>query len=436
MSFKQRIAHTIEERGIFQRGDLVLVALSGGADSVAMLRVLHDLDYRIEALHCNFHLREAESDRDELFVSQLCQRMEIPLHVKHFDTRAYANNNKVSVEMAARDLRYEWFEEQRQQLGAQAIAVAHHRDDQAETLLLNMVRGAGLRGLAGMKYRNGHVCRPLLDVCRNDILDYLQTLGQDYVNDSTNQQREAMRNRIRLDIIPALAALNPNISQTLSTLASNVQDALPIYERGLQVASPLGISNGEMLRQGGAAEQDHKSMGLLQSPFCIHEASLTLLYEWVNGCGFTRTQLQNILEAHVGRMVESQTHRLLHDREHFVLHEKGTEPKPSALQTETVARDKVGTMVKGNAYLDAALVKMPLTLRRVRPNDSFRPLGMRGSRLINNYLTDLKVNRFAKEFQEVLTDASGQILWVVGYATDNHFRITDSTKDVLVVKVE
>ncbi len=424
MQFTNHIAQTIEARGIFQPDDLILVALSGGADSVALLLVLRDLGYKVEALHCNFQLRGEESLRDEQFVSTLCQHLDVPIHIKHFDTRAYAKDNKVSIEMAARDLRYAWFREQAARLHAQAIAVAHHRDDQAETLLLNIIRGTGLRGMAGMKYRNDLICRPLLDVSRTDILDYLSVKGQDHVTDSTNLEREALRNRIRLDILPALAQLNPNISKTLSTLACNVQDALPIYEKGLEDSTSQMVDP----QQVGTA--------MTASPFSIKETTLTLLHEWAGCYGFTRTQLQNILTASTGRMVESASHLLLRDREHFILHRKGSVPTPPQLVFETLPVSKVGTMVRGNAYLDASLVKMPIETRRVKPNDSFTPLGMRGTRLISNYLTDLKLNRFEKQFQEVLTDASGKILWVVGHATDNHFRITPSTTDVLIVRIK
>lgn len=419
MNFKTRIAQTIAQKGIFEQQDTILVALSGGADSVALLCVLNDLGYQLQALHCNFHLRGEESKRDEQFVSQLCEKLDIPLHIKHFDTQGYADQLKISIEMAARDLRYNWFNEQLQVLKAEHIAVAHHRDDQAETLLLHIIRGSGLRGLTGMQYVNGAICRPLLDVSRNDILNYLQHNGQDYVTDSTNLEREAVRNRIRLDILPALAKLNPNINETLCHLAQNVQDAMPIYESGLKHMHDM-----------------HPEEAYQHSPFTVSEATLTLLHEWTSPCGFTRTQLQNILQAETGRMVESSTHRLLRDREHFILNNKSAETKAIELDIHTLPTTQIGTMKKGNAYLDAQLVHLPLRQRQVQPSDRFTPLGMKGSKLISDYLTDLKLNRFQKEAQEVLTDADDRILWVIGYATDHHFRITSSTTEALYITIK
>lgn len=409
MNLTHRIAQTIQSRSIFKRDDLLLVALSGGADSVALLLVLEDLGYNLQALHCNFHLRGEESDRDERFVTDLCQQHNIPLCIRHFDTTTYATEHKVSIEMAARELRYEWFNEQRQALNAQHIVVAHHRNDQAETLLLNIIRGTGLRGLAGMKYTNGFICRPMLDVSREEILDYLSHKGQDYVTDSTNLERDAMRNKLRLDILPALQTLNPSIHETLATLASNIQDALPIYEKGLP------------------SEQHTRQP--------IASASLTLLHEWLSPCGFTRTQLQNILTAETGRLIESTTHRLLRDRSDFILQEKNRRKESKRLLYETLSVDGVGKMERGNAYLDKEKIKLPILRRPVQPSDRFTPLGMNGSKLVSDYLTDLKLNRFEKEEQEVLTDADGRILWIIGYATDHHFRITPSTREVLCIKV-
>ena len=194
--FKQRVQQFINEKKLLDTYGKVLVALSGGADSVALLRVLLSSGYSCECAHCNFHLRGEESDKDELFVQHLCDRMGAKLHLAHFDTRSYASANKLSIEMAARELRYAWFEELRAQVGANAIAVAHHRDDSVETFLLNLLRGTGIDGLRGIPAHNGRVVRPLLQQSRADILDYLHAIGQDFVTDSTNLQDEYLRNKI------------------------------------------------------------------------------------------------------------------------------------------------------------------------------------------------------------------------------------------------
>ena len=229
MNYKNRIQHAIEEKELFALNDKVLVALSGGADSVALLRVLTDLGYLCECAHCNFHLRGEESDRDEWFVRSLCQELQVPLHVKHFETESYAKEKQVSIEMAARELRYAWFEELRKETEAVVIAVAHHRDDSVETFLLNLIRGTGINGLKGIQSKNGNIVRPLLETSREDILDYLAHLKQDYVTDSTNLQDEYMRNKIRLNLLPIMKEMNPSIMESIQETAQKLADAAVIY---------------------------------------------------------------------------------------------------------------------------------------------------------------------------------------------------------------
>ena len=202
MDFKEKVKNCIARHELLEREHPVLVALSGGADSVALACVLQDLGYKIEAAHCNFCLRGAESERDEAFVTDFCQRRKIVLHRRCFSTHAYAHEHHVSIEMAARTLRYDFFEQLLQERELDCVAVAHHREDNTETVLLNLLRGTGIRGLRGIQYRNGKVVRPLLDVSRQEIEDYLAECHQDYVTDSTNLQDEVQRNKIRLNVMP------------------------------------------------------------------------------------------------------------------------------------------------------------------------------------------------------------------------------------------
>ena len=181
----ERVAAYIQKEGLLSREGLHIVALSGGADSVALLLILHRLGYRIEAAHCNFHLRGEESDRDETFVKSLCKEHNIPLHLIHFDTAEYASLHQVSIEMAARELRYRYFEQLRHDIGAETVCVAHHRDDAVETLLMNLLRGSGIHGLTGIRPQNGYIVRPLLCLSRQEVEAFLREAGQPFVNDST-----------------------------------------------------------------------------------------------------------------------------------------------------------------------------------------------------------------------------------------------------------
>ena len=290
-----QIAQYIEKEKLFGLKDKILIALSGGADSVALLRILAYLGYSCEAAHCNFQLRGEESVRDELFVRELCEKSGVPLHVIHFETNEYAASNKVSIEMAARELRYNWFEELRKELGADVIAVAHHRDDSVETLLLNLIRGTGINGLTGIHPKNNHIVRPLLAVSREDILAYLSYLNQDYVTDSTNLQDEYTRNKIRLNILPMMEAINPSVKSSLFSTASHLQDASVIYNKEIEEGRRRVLSDEGIFIEKLLAEPSPRA----------------LLFEILYSLGFNSAQVDDIylsLERQSGRKFFSSSH--------------------------------------------------------------------------------------------------------------------------------
>ena len=257
MSFLQRIQATIRQHDLLPQpngAEVVLVALSGGADSVALLRALLELGYRCEAAHCNFHLRGEESDRDELFVADLCHTLGVTLHKTDFQTADYAREHGVSIEMAARDLRYGFFHQFMDTGHYTAVAVAHHRDDNAETILLNIIRGTGLQGLTGMPYSNNGIVRPLLDVSREDITDYLRDVGQNYVTDSTNLTPDVKRNAVRLKLMPLLRELNPAITDTLLQNATNAREAQQYIASRAYRVNKVEQSDGSVaIRKGDIA---------------------------------------------------------------------------------------------------------------------------------------------------------------------------------------
>lgn len=395
---------------------LVLVALSGGADSVALTLILKELGYNIYALHCNFHLRAEESDRDEAFVDTFCRKYQIPLSVRHFQTEIEANEHGISIEMAARNLRYEWFREEMKKRNADCIAVAHHRDDQAETVLLNILRGTGLRGLAGMHPRNNDIIRPLLCLTRNDILSYLSACNQDYVTDSTNLMCVAQRNRIRLDIIPLLQSLNPAAVDHLCTAAENVRQSLPYYFKGVDVAvNEIGIT------------KDSFPLSAL--------SSRVLLHEWIEGRGFNAAQEDEISQAEqkaVGKFWQSHTHCIVRNRETLQLYPLGKNPSIPQLHQEIVS--SIQECTTDIAYFDADLLNAPIMVRPVREGDTFVPFGMKGRKLISDYLTDRKLDRWQRKEQFVAT-CGEDIIWLIGHRSDNRFRVTDATARILKLTI-
>jgi tRNA(Ile)-lysidine synthase len=424
---------------------MVFVALSGGADSTALLLIMKELGYRVEALHCNFHLRGAESDRDQAFVEELCRQQNVPLRVRHFQTEEEAKRRGISIEMAARDLRYAWFREESEQF----IAVAHHRDDQAETLLLNLLRGTGLRGLAGMQPNHDGIIRPLLCLSREEILQYLEQRGQSYVTDSTNSERIAQRNRIRLDVIPLLQSINPAAVEHLALACDNMRQSLPYYIKGIEATfQELGITEerfplihnssqssgaggtqfSDALAPRRAAKARNKIPNYSQTEYLS-----TLLHEWLAGKGFNATQEAEMLcadERGVGKMWHSHTHTVLRDRENLILAPHSLSIVNCQLSIKEEIVPCIGETGPDIAYFDADLLTAPIEVRPVREGDAFVPFGMKGRKLVSDFLTDRKVNRLEKAQQFVAT-CGDDIIWLIGHRSDNRYRVTDKTTRIL-----
>ena len=440
---------------LFVYGGKYIVALSGGADSVSLLFVLkhleHELGIDVEAAHCNFHLRGAESVRDEEFCKQLCERLSVPLHLIHFDTQAYADLHRVSIEMAARDLRYGYFENLRRDIEAQDICVAHHRDDSVETVLLNLVRGTGLRGLRGIQPRNGNIIRPLLSLSREDIVQYLDALGESYVIDSTNLHNDVKRNKIRLDVMPLLRELNPSVSQSIFESSLRVGEALKVFDEAMKrsIADVTATSPSHHLTISPPHHLVISVERLKQQPSPEYT-----LHEILSSRGFTSAQIEQIYGSldtcSAGKIIASDSHELAFDRGSLLVQprtnvadaarsmripETGTYVFSDSLKIKVAAEDCGDDYVPSRAAdcvcLDASDIKFPLTLRHIEQGDRFVPFGMNGMKLVSDYLTDRKKTVFEKRAQLVVTDAQQRIVWLVGERTDNRFRISKETSKAL-----
>lgn len=439
MDFKEKVKNCIARHELLEREHPVLVALSGGADSVALACVLQDLGYKIEAAHCNFCLRGAESERDEAFVTDFCQRRKIVLHRRCFSTHAYAHEHHVSIEMAARTLRYDFFEQLLQERDLDCVAVAHHREDNTETVLLNLLRGTGIRGLRGIQYRNGKVVRPLLDVSRQEIEDYLAECHQDYVTDSTNLQDEVQRNKIRLNVMPRMREIYPNADESIHQGARRLSDAFRIYEYGMDLLMQQVVHGNRILLEE-----------LNRTP--VPE---TVLYEILSRMDFNPAQVAAIYEqqgGESGKVYESPTHRLLRDREALVFEKKAVRPArlEKVLPLEGIMRvtDDVTFLISRSSYssggplpreknvicMDLDKVEFPLVVRTPQTGDRFMPFGMKGMKLVSDFLTDLKKNVFEKE-RQLLVCSGDKIAWVVGERPDDRFRVTEHTRHILRIQL-
>ena len=420
-------------------GSRVVGRLSGGADSVALLAILTRLGYDCVACHCNFMLRGEESVRDRNHAQRIARELHATFVETTFDTTAYAQAQGISIEMAARELRYAWFEQMRIEHHAQAIAVAHHRDDNTETVLLNLTRGTGLAGLTGMSPRNGHIVRPLLCASRNEIVAYLTHEQLDYVTDSTNLEAIYTRNKLRLEVIPMLREINPSFDNGMERTIGYLQGSEKFYRACIE----------EWKHRTCRQEGDNVHIDLVQ----LHNspAPATLLFEIVSPLGFNATQIEAMTTVGLpsGRQYLSPTHRAISHRDELVI-------TPA---TETTESDIVATWHEGEcltqhnialsyhpaeeyqiardsniACFDLDKIKFPLTLRHWRQGDSFVPFGMRGRKKVSDYFNDHKYSLIEKEQALLLCD-SEKILWIVGQRPCNDARITKHTTQVIELKL-
>lgn len=409
-----RVQSYIQKHHLLSGSAPVLVALSGGADSVCLMRILHELGYTVVAAHCNFHLRGAESDRDEQFVRRLCETLGVTLHVRSFQTERYAEEHGVSIEMAARELRYSWFEELRKETGCEAVCVAHHKNDQAETLLLNLKRGTGFRGLEGMKPKNGFIVRPLLCMTRAQILAYCENRHYTFVTDSTNADTTIRRNGIR-------AMLQSFPEQEIEHIA-HTAELMQQYELLLEA----------LLKQQPVPE----------------EAEPALLYELVAPYGFHPTQIEAMLSALPlsGKRFEAQHFEAVidHGELHVTSKEPETpQPEPAIIRAvrPRLAKEHYPAATDDFALFDADILPERLMLRHWREGDCFYPItntGRAPKKKLQDFFSDLKLSVKQKNRTWLLCDADQpeEIIWVIGLRISDKYKITPDTRRVTEIQIE
>ncbi len=442
--FKEHVQASIERNALFSMSSGILLALSGGPDSVALLRVLLELGYSPAAAHCNFHLRGSESDRDERFVRNLCGLLGVKLYVTHFNTYDYAHEHGESIEMAARELRYNYFEELRHREGFDVVAVAHHRDDNIETVLLNLIRGTGIKGLTGIQPKNGAVVRPMLEVGRTDVLAYLRDLGQDYVTDHTNNETVCTRNKIRLQLLPLLKTINPSVDQTLQRMSERMLDvetwcSYTLLEARKRVEAPLPEAGISACFDISAIMHEPAPRYLLFSllyPYGFVPAQIDEIYvnmSRVTGSVFYAGKWALLINR--GYMLLSECHEIAAPKTYEVSVGKPLFLNGGKMEiNELLLSELQGIPRERNvAALDADKLGTGLFVRLVCNGDRFRPFGMKGSKLVSDYLTDCKRSLFQKRNQYVVCTKAGKIAWLVGERIAAPFAIDlQKTKRVLL----
>lgn len=433
-----QVKQYIIENHLLAENSKVIVGVSGGADSVALLDILHSLKYECVVAHCNFHLRGEESNRDAFFVEELCQKYNLKYERIDFDTEAYAEIHSVSIEMAARELRYNWFEQIRVIHLADRIAVAHHRDDSVETILLNLIRGTGIRGLTGIASQNEYIVRPLLCLSRYDIIDYLKGRKLNYVDDSTNSEDLYTRNKIRLNIIPLLETINPSVKDSIIRTAEHLSQVENIYKFYIQQVKADVFKDDSI---------NIKTLIRYLEPEAV-------LYELLAPYNFNSATVRQIFESIIsqpGKIFYSETHKLIKDRDFYLIKKREklsiesftiqqdekniTYPVKLLIETIAINEEFVIEKDKSILYIDKDKIRFPLTIRRWHQGDWFIPFGMKGKKKISDYFTDQKYSLFEKE-EAWLLCSEENIIWIIGERSDERYKIDESTQEALIIQLK
>lgn len=441
METLKKVRQFIDSNQLLINNDRILVGVSGGADSVVLLHILLKLGFECVVAHCNFHLRGEESMRDELFVEKLAEKYKLIYKKTDFDTVRFAKSNKISIEMAARELRYAWFKKLAPENKCQTIATAHHTDDSIETLLLNMIRGTGLKGLTGIEPRNGDIVRPVLCCTRSEIEQYAQKNKLEYITDSTNLANEYSRNKIRNLILPMMADINPSVKQSLAENISRFRGSWKIYSEKIAEIEAHITFNKE--------NQTFVDIDKLKS----QSDPKTVLFEILQKYQFNSDVISNIFEGldkSSGKRYYSDTHRLLKDREHLIVDEiepnntlefsidESTKlisiPINLSLNKKAKNEDFIISKKSDKIHIDADKIKFPLTLRKWKKGDSFHPFGMKESKKLSDFFINKKINRNQKENIWLLV-SDNKIVWIIGLRMDERFRITEKTKNILEISL-
>lgn len=437
-SLQSRFAEVVERQGLLAKSEKILLALSGGVDSMVLAELLWREGYSMALAHCNFHLRGEESDGDEAFVRGFAEAKGVTIYVEHFDTTNYARQHGISIEMAARELRYKWFDTLRVNYGYDKIALAHHSDDQLETFFINLLRSSGLQGLKGMPQRTAYLVRPLLSFSRRDIEDYARDNGIQWREDHTNKQSLFLRNKIRNELLPLVEHIAPMARQCMQRSIGFLNEENNLY-RALLSKELARIVHDE----GGKAS--------VRKDDFEEPTARQLIFEWLRDYGFNTDQCYSIYEARKkgpGICFYSESHCLSIERETLELFElfnrddvepiiypdttMVTLPMPiSFVKSEVEGKLKIQKSLK-IATLDFDRLRFPLRLRRWKQGDKFQPLGMKGKKLLSDFFVNQKFTAFDKREALLLVDSDDVIVWVVGHRIDDRFKVTQDTTTIFM----
>lgn len=430
----KRLEKHLKKKFSFLKNSNIILAVSGGIDSVVMTHLMKNTNYNCSLAHCNFKLRESESELDESFVEELGKQLDFPVHTISFNTISYAKENKISIQMAARNLRYQWFEKLAKETNADYIFTAHHKDDVLETFLINFTRGTGLDGLTGIPEINGKIIRPLLIFEREDIANYAKENNISWREDKSNSSTKYFRNKIRHTIVPVLKDLNPNLLKSFDSTLVNLQESQTLVKDRIR-----------HLKKHVVSYEENETIRISIKKILELNNPKAHLYELLKPYNFTAWKdVVNLLNAQSGKQLFSKTHRLIKDRDELILtnsesnsdlgcliNEKTEKiEKPISLTLEKV--DVLGDSDKNSIYIDKALLKFPLTVRKWEKGDYFYPIGMQGKKKLSKYFKDEKMSLLEKENTWLLC-SDNEIVWIIGKRLDNRYKTTNKTLSILKI---
>ena len=431
-----KFQHHIEQNFLQLKDKKLLLAVSGGVDSMVLLNLFYKLRFDICVVHCNFQLRGKESDGDEMLVRETCQDSYIPYFIKKFDTLEFAKENKLSIQLAARKLRYDWFQEIIS-LGFDYVLTAHHLDDNVETFLINFTRGTGLEGLTGIPAQNGNIIRPLLPFSREEIENYALENKIQWREDSSNASDKYFRNKLRHNIVPTLKELNTGFLDSFQNTLHHLQQA----ESLVNDASKLVFEK--------VVEEKENQLEIHLKPLLEFQNYKAYLYQWLKNYGFSAwNDIYDLVEAQSGKQVFSETHILLKDREKLILSERNEINKSEVFIIESI-ESKVNIPLKlrfckavnifetvsNCIFVDESKIKFPLTIRKWQEGDYFYPSGMNGKKKLSKYFKDEKYSLLDKKNQWLLC-SEDQIIWVIGKRADNRFINRETTQNSIKIVLE
>ncbi|BDD11037.1 tRNA(Ile)-lysidine synthase [Fulvitalea axinellae] len=437
---QRRFRNFIERDRLFSPNDKILLAVSGGLDSVVMARMFADAEFSFGIAHCNFRLRGEASDADETFVRKMAKDLGVPFHGISFDTEDVAKRENISIEMAARKLRYAWFETLKKEYGYASVATAHHLNDTVETVIFNLAKGTGIAGLRGIKAKSPGLIRPLSIFTRKELLDYATERGLAWREDESNQDTKYLRNLIRHEVVPLLRRINPELEKTMAKTTRRLSATERIFENHIKT-----------LKEKACENIGHDF--IIDIPILAKEQDPdVMLSELLKPFGFTFAQSLDILKEkrQAGKRFESKSHRLLIDRKKLIVSKHAQSQKEEVEILENQDETRMGShqlsfSVHGAtgyklprnpaiASLDADKISFPILWRTWRPGDKFSPLGMRGMKKLSDFMIDNKIPLNFKEQVSVL-ESDGDIIWVVGMRPDNRYKVTSSTLRILEIKI-